>query len=93
MERMALFRSPELVLLFGVTLGQVTLVLSLLNRRYLRKLDQELHKFQLELEADNRGITEVLEAHFNQFQSKSNLRFWRSAPLSWTLPPLGLQCT
>ena len=29
--------------------------------RYLRKLDQELHKFQLELEADNRGITEVLE--------------------------------
>jgi hypothetical protein len=22
--------------------------------RYLRKLDQELHKFQLELEADNR---------------------------------------
>ena len=27
--------------------------------RYLRKLDQELHKFQLELEADNRGITEV----------------------------------
>jgi len=61
--------------------------------RYLRKLDQELHKFQLELEADNRGITEVLESHFNQFQSKSNLRFWRSAPLSWTLPPLGLRCT
>jgi len=29
--------------------------------RYLRKLDQELHKFQLELEADNRGITEILE--------------------------------
>ncbi len=29
--------------------------------RYLRKLDQELHKFKLELEADNRGITEVLE--------------------------------
>merc|ERR1711909_235344 len=26
-----------------------------------RKLDQELHKFQLELEADNRGITEILE--------------------------------
>merc|ERR1719228_3057096 len=32
-----------------------------LGDRYLRKLDQELHKFQLELEADNRGITEVLE--------------------------------
>lgn len=29
--------------------------------RYLRKLDQELQKFQLELEADNRGITEILE--------------------------------
>ena len=29
--------------------------------RYLRKLEQELHKFQLELEADHRGITEVLE--------------------------------
>jgi len=29
--------------------------------RYLRKLDQELHKFQMELEADNRGITEILE--------------------------------
>lgn len=29
--------------------------------RYLRKLDQELLKFQLELEADNRGITEILE--------------------------------
>ena len=29
------------------------------QNRYLRKLDQELHKFQLELEADNRGITEV----------------------------------
>jgi inhibitor of growth protein 3 len=29
--------------------------------RYLRRLDQELHKFKMELEADNRGITEVLE--------------------------------
>lgn len=29
--------------------------------KYLRKLDQELHSFKLELEADNRGITEVLE--------------------------------
>lgn len=29
--------------------------------RYLRKLDEELHKFKMELEADNRGITEVLE--------------------------------
>ena len=39
-----------------------------INCRYLRKLDQELHKFQLELEADNRGITEVLETDFKQFQ-------------------------
>lgn len=31
--------------------------------RYLRKLDEELHKFKMELEADNRGITEVLEKH------------------------------
>ncbi|XP_076759197.1 inhibitor of growth family, member 3 [Xylocopa sonorina] len=29
--------------------------------RYLRKLDQELHKFKMELEADNKGITEELE--------------------------------
>ncbi len=29
--------------------------------RYLRKLDDELHKFKMELEADNRGITEILE--------------------------------
>lgn len=31
--------------------------------RYLRKLDEELHKFKMELEADNRGITEILEKH------------------------------
>ena len=29
--------------------------------RYLRKLDDELLKFKCELEADNRGITEILE--------------------------------
>lgn len=29
--------------------------------RYLRRLDQELHKFKIELEADNKGITETLE--------------------------------
>ncbi len=29
--------------------------------RYLRKLDQELSKFKMELEADHAGITEVLE--------------------------------
>ena len=34
--------------------------------RHLRKLDQELAKFKMELEADNAGITEMLE------QSKSS---------------------
>ncbi|KAG6443365.1 inhibitor of growth protein 3 [Manduca sexta] len=29
--------------------------------RYLRRLDTELHKFKCELEADNKGITELLE--------------------------------
>ena len=29
--------------------------------KYFRRLDTELHKFKCELEADNKGITEVLE--------------------------------
>ena len=29
--------------------------------RYVRKLDQELQKYKMELEADNAGITETLE--------------------------------
>lgn len=32
-----------------------------LVERYLRRLDHELHKFKMELEADNKGITEILE--------------------------------
>lgn len=32
-----------------------------LVEKYLRKLDQELNKFKMELEADNAGITETLE--------------------------------
>ncbi|ESO02605.1 hypothetical protein HELRODRAFT_188772 [Helobdella robusta] len=32
-----------------------------LVERHLRKLDQELSKFKMELEADNAGITEILE--------------------------------
>lgn len=32
-----------------------------LVEKYVRKLDQELLKFKMELEADNAGITEVLE--------------------------------
>jgi len=42
--------------------------------RYLRKLDQELHKFQLELEADNRGITEVLEKRSLELDAPSSSR-------------------
>ena len=37
--------------------------------RYLRKLDMELQKFKLELEADNAGITEMLE-------KREPLSFW-----------------
>ena len=40
--------------------------------RYLRKLDQELHKFQLELEADHRGITEVLEKRSLELDVQTN---------------------
>lgn len=32
-----------------------------LVERYLHKLDEELHKFKCELEADHNGITEILE--------------------------------
>lgn len=32
-----------------------------LVERHLRKLDQEVAKFKMELEADNAGITEILE--------------------------------
>ena len=43
----------------------------------MRKLDQELLKFKLELEADNRGITEILEKHsleMDQPGLKENLK-------------------
>lgn len=33
--------------------------------RYTRRLDQELSKFKMELEADNAGITEMLEKRNN----------------------------
>lgn len=39
--------------------------------RYLRRLDQETHKFKLELEADNIGITEILEK--SKFLMKQSL--------------------
>ena len=35
--------------------------------RYQRRLDVEVYKFKMELEADNRGITEVLEKSKNDF--------------------------
>ena len=48
--------------------------------RYLRRLDQELHKFKMELEADNRGITEVLE------KRKLVHNFFRTAIVSLLFP-------
>lgn len=39
--------------------------------RYLRKLDQELAKFKMELEADNAGITEILERRSLEMDSPS----------------------
>ena len=42
--------------------------------RHLRKLDQELSKFKMELEADNAGITEVLEKR--EFQLHSVIVFF-----------------
>ena len=43
--------------------------------RYLRKLDQELSKFKMELEADHAGITEVLEKSKERYAS---LFFWKT---------------
>ncbi|KAK2728106.1 inhibitor of growth protein 3-like isoform X2 [Artemia franciscana] len=39
--------------------------------RYVRRLDEELLKFKLELEADNRGITELLEKKSLELDSGS----------------------
>lgn len=41
--------------------------------RYQRRLDHELHKFKMELEADNRGITEVLEKRKSFFLKLINI--------------------
>ncbi|XP_029185821.1 inhibitor of growth protein 3-like [Acropora muricata] len=40
--------------------------------RHLRKLDQELAKFKMELEADNAGITEVLEKRSLRLDEPAN---------------------
>ena len=43
----------------------MSLVMCFQVDRYTRRLDQELAKFKMELEADNAGITEVLEKSNN----------------------------
>ncbi|CAK1555789.1 unnamed protein product [Leptosia nina] len=40
--------------------------------RYLRRLDTELHKFKCELEADNKGITELLEKRSLDLDTNTN---------------------
>ncbi|CAH2005208.1 unnamed protein product [Acanthoscelides obtectus] len=40
--------------------------------KYLRRLDSELHKFKCELEADNKGITEVLEKRSLELDTPNN---------------------
>lgn len=42
--------------------------------RHLRKLDQELAKFKMELEADNAGITEILERRESQATPPTQLQ-------------------
>lgn len=58
--------------------------------RYLRKLDQELHKFQLELEADHRGITEVLEKRSLELDAPANRQ---STYLKENRPPKKIKST
>uniref|UniRef100_U5EPY1 Inhibitor of growth protein n=1 Tax=Corethrella appendiculata TaxID=1370023 RepID=U5EPY1_9DIPT len=43
-----------------------------LVERYLRRLDDELHKFKCELEADHNGITEILEKRSLELDTSSN---------------------
>ncbi len=47
-----------------------------LVEKYLRKLDQELYKFKMELEADNAGITEVLEKRKHSSLCISNNNYY-----------------
>lgn len=51
--------------------------------RHLRKLDQELAKFKMELEADNAGITEILERRERALAAAS-------PAASLSLPPFAL---
>ncbi|CAF90810.1 unnamed protein product [Tetraodon nigroviridis] len=51
--------------------------------RHLRKLDQELAKFKMELEADNAGITEILERRERRrVSAPAHLRLTSDLPLS-----------
>lgn len=43
-----------------------------LVERYLRRLDSELHKFKCELEADNHGITDILEKRSLELDGSTN---------------------
>ncbi|XP_064487146.1 inhibitor of growth protein 3-like isoform X2 [Ornithodoros turicata] len=70
--------------------------------RYLRRLDQELQKFKMELEADNAGITEILERRSLELDKpppatnnvKSEKRKYTSSGLSSSsLPPEKRQAT
>ena len=49
--------------------------ISILVDRYLRKLDDELLKFKCELEADNRGITEILEKQSLELDAPPRSRY------------------
>lgn len=40
--------------------------------RYVRRLDEECHKFKMELEADNKGVTDVLEKRSLELDQPSN---------------------
>ncbi|KAI5642171.1 inhibitor of growth protein 3 [Phthorimaea operculella] len=63
---------------YGKTLEEAEEKVALANQmsdlvdRYLRRLDTELHKFKCELEADNKGITELLEKRSLELDVNTN---------------------
>ncbi|XP_049875796.1 inhibitor of growth protein 3 [Pectinophora gossypiella] len=63
---------------YGKTLEEADEKVALANQmselvdRYLRRLDTELHKFKCELEADNKGITELLEKRSLELDVNTN---------------------
>ena len=65
-------------------LSKVTTLPFRLVDRYLRKLDQELHKFQLELEADNRYGNPADFGPCNQCPGAGLFFYWkRNQNLRW----------